>query len=43
MSKDGELQPQITNVNGSPKYKYFYSNEQAVLSGMDNALKALKK
>merc|ERR1712188_354241 len=39
---DGSIQPQIKNEQGNPKYGYFYSNEQHVLSGFENALKQLQ-
>ena len=38
----GELQPQLKNVDGNPKYAYFYSTEQHVVSGLQNALKELQ-
>lgn len=33
----GHVHPEITNKNGNPNYKYFYSNAEHVISGMKEA------
>lgn len=43
MDASGKLDTSVTNKQGNPKYKYFYSSEQQVLSGMDDAIKAFQK
>lgn len=37
----GKVHPEITNRNGNPNYKYFYSNADQVASGMREAQERL--
>lgn len=40
--KNGEVQKDVYNTGGSDKYKYFYSNADAVVAGMENAVKVFE-
>lgn len=37
LDPSGKVHPEITNKNGNPNYKYFYSNAEQVVSGMKEA------
>lgn len=41
LDPSGKVHPEITNKNGNPNYKYFYSNAEQVLSGMKEAQEKL--
>ncbi|KAF3857962.1 hypothetical protein F7725_011163 [Dissostichus mawsoni] len=41
LDPSGKVHPEITNKNGNPNYKYFYSNAEHVVSGMKEAQEKL--
>lgn len=41
LDPSGKVRSEITNKNGNPNYKYFYSNADQVLSGMKEAQETL--
>lgn len=41
LDPSGKVHPEITNKNGNPNYKYFYSNAEQVISGMKEAQEKL--
>uniref|UniRef100_A0A671VBB7 Thioredoxin domain-containing protein 12 n=1 Tax=Sparus aurata TaxID=8175 RepID=A0A671VBB7_SPAAU len=41
LDPSGKVHPEITNKNGNPNYKYFYSNADQVVSGMKEAQEKL--
>ncbi|KAM8838442.1 thioredoxin domain-containing protein 12 [Synchiropus picturatus] len=41
LDPNGKVHPEITNKNGNPNYKYFYSNAEHVISGMKEAQEKL--
>lgn len=38
---EGKVHPELYNVNGNPKYKYFYFDDKSVAETMKAAAKAL--
>jgi protein-disulfide reductase (glutathione) len=38
LAPDGEVAPEIINAGGNPQYKYYYANEQQLLTSMQTAL-----
>eukprot|EP00050_Salpingoeca_kvevrii_P010600 m.9328 g.9328 ORF g.9328 m.9328 type:complete len:175 (+) comp2964_c0_seq1:1657-2181(+) len=43
LNSAGEVQDDIINTSGNPKYKYYYTSGENVAAGMRNALNVLKK
>ncbi|XP_049603292.1 thioredoxin domain-containing protein 12 [Syngnathus scovelli] len=41
LDPSGKVRPEITNTNGNPNYKYFYSSAEQVVSGMKEAQEKL--
>lgn len=41
LDPSGKVRPEITNKKGNPNYKYFYSNADQVVSGMQEAQEKL--
>ncbi|XP_037777058.1 thioredoxin domain-containing protein 12-like [Penaeus monodon] len=41
LDSEGNVHPELYNVNGNSKYKYFYFDDKSVVASMKEAIKAL--